>query len=72
MFTVLLSNAASAGLFMEWDGGMDERKTSAGAVGKVLKCGRLLLWHVLLKADVWEKDLRMTRSPSAHCNAYIL
>lgn len=48
---------------MEWEGGTDERKTSAGVVRKVLKGGRLLLCRVRLKADICEKDLGETRSP---------
>lgn len=62
MFTVPFLNTASTGLFMEWEGGKDERKTSAGVVRKVLKGGRLLLWNVLLKAAVCEKDLGETRT----------
>lgn len=63
MFTVLFSNTASTGLFMEWEGGTDEWKTSAGVVRKVLKGGRLLFLHVLLKAAIFEKDLGERRNP---------
>lgn len=43
---------------------MDERKTNSGVVRKVLKGGRLLLWHVLLKAATCEKDLWEDEEPS--------